>query len=170
PEMDGLEATRLIKQELPRTSVIIVTIHKNPDYLLQAIKAGAADYILKDATQRELISSVRKVLGGETLLSSELAAPLLRKLAAEDKGNPGPLPTAPLRQRSSPPLESLTPREVDVLRLLAQGCTNQQIARKLTIGEGTVKVHVHHLIRKLEVSDRTQAAVRGIRLGIINPG
>src|SRR4051812_44042048 len=136
PEMDGLEATRLIKQDLPQVSVVIVTIHDNPDYLLEAIKAGAAGYIIKDATQRELVSAVRRVLSGESLLSSELATPLLRKLASQDKA---PSKT-PLSQLPEPPqrplnssLESLTPREVEVLRLLAQGHTNQQVARKLVV-------------------------------------
>jgi NarL family two-component system response regulator LiaR len=158
PKMGGLEATRQIKRELPRTSVIMVTIHENPDYLFESVKAGAAGYILKDANQSEFINAVRTVLGGETLLSSKVVTALLRRLGSAQERGPSP----------QPPLETLTSREVEVLRLLAQGHTNQQIARKLTISSGTVKVHVHHIITKLGVSDRTQAAVRAIELGIIN--
>ncbi len=157
PEMDGLTATRAIKRECPGTSVVIVTMHENPDYLFEAIKAGAAGYILKDATRQEVIIAVRKVLQGESLMEPKLASQLLRRLAEESK----PRPDASA--------ERLTRREIEVLRLLAQGKTNREIAQALVVSTGTVKVHVEHIIAKLGVSDRTQAAVRGIELGLIGP-
>jgi len=156
PEMDGLAATRAIKQECPKTAVVIVTMHENPDYLFEALKAGAAGYLLKDASQREVVTAVRRVLRGESLLNQDLATQLLRRLAGEASGAAG----------ARPP-ERLTPREHEVLRLLAQGQTNREIAKSLVVSVGTVKVHVEHIIAKLGVSDRTQAAVRAVELGLL---
>lgn len=157
PEMDGLEATREIKREQPSVSVLVVTTHENPDYLLEALKAGAAGYVLKGATQREIITTVRQVLRGESALQPELAARLLRRLA-----NEGPTDVAA-------PAEQLTPREREVLRLVAQGRTNQEIGRELTLSVSTVKTHLEHIIAKLGVSDRTHAAVRAAQLGLLAP-
>src|SRR5947209_4837214 len=101
PEMDGLAATQAIKRERPATSVIIVTMHENPDYLFEALKAGATGYILKDATQRELVAAVRQVLRGESLLNADIAVQLLRRLANDVRGKP------------AQPAVPLTPREVE---------------------------------------------------------
>jgi DNA-binding NarL/FixJ family response regulator len=157
PEMDGLAATRAIKDECPQVRVIVVTMHENPDYLLEALKAGAAGYVLKDATQREVVGAVRQVLRGESLLNAEVATRLLRRLA-EETARP-----------HEAPLAQLTPREVEVLRLLAQGLTNREIAARLIVSVGTVKVHVERILAKLGVSDRTQAAVRAVTLGLASP-
>jgi DNA-binding NarL/FixJ family response regulator len=161
PEMDGITATRHIKGEQPGVSVLMVTMHENPDYLLEAIDAGAAGYVLKDAPADRLINAVRRTLEGESPLNQELAARLLRQLAEEKQLN---LYRAPSK-RYEPPDDALTPRETEVLGLLTTGQTNQQIAQTLTISRGTAKVHVERIIRKLGVSDRTQAAVRAIELG-----
>jgi DNA-binding NarL/FixJ family response regulator len=157
PDLDGLAATRAIKEEFPGMSVVIVTMHENPDYLLEAIKAGAAGYVLKGTTRQELLATVRGVLGGESVLQPELAARLLRRLADET-------------HEGEALSERLTAREVDVLRLVAQGRTNQEIARDLTLSVSTVKTHLEHILAKLEVSDRTQAAVRAIERGLLTPG
>ena len=167
PEMDGLAATRAIKEELPETSVVMVTMHESPDYLLEAIKAGAAGYILKDAAGERLVEAVRRTLEGEAPLSEGLAMQLLQRLADED-GEETRYPEAKKAPRPVP--EELTPRETEVLKLLAQGWTNPRIAEHLAISRGTVKIHVQNIISKLGVSDRTQAAVRGIELGIFEPG
>jgi len=164
PEMDGLTATREIKQQFPDISVLVLTMHENQDYLLEAIRAGAAGYVLKDAPQRELATAIRKVLEGETTLNRQLATRLLRQLADEAQ-EPAEVPPEPLRARLPQPL---TPRELEVLELLAQGKTNRDIAEDFVISVGTVKNHVEHLIAKLEVSDRTQAVVRALRLGLIS--
>jgi DNA-binding NarL/FixJ family response regulator len=117
--------------------------------------------VLKDAPADRLINAVRRTLDGESPLNQELAARLLRQLAEEKQRN---LYRAPSK-RNEPPDDALTPRETEVLGLLTTGQTNQQIAQTSTISRGTAKVHVERIIRKLGVSDRTQAAVRAIELG-----
>jgi len=156
PGLNGLETTRALKAEHPALAVVMVTMYDNPEYLLEALKAGAAGYVLKDATRKELLATVRRVLQGESILDGELAARLLRQLAAESAAE------------EQPPVELLTQRERDVLGLLAQGMTNREIGERLVVSPGTVKVHVEHIIAKLGVSDRTQAAVRAVELGLLN--
>jgi DNA-binding NarL/FixJ family response regulator len=157
PQLDGLAATRALKAEFPTVAVIVVTIYENPDYLLQALRAGAAGYVLKDATQQQLVTAVRQLLRQEFLLHPGLMGELLGRLAAEVPSRPVALP------------ERLTPREATVLRLLAQGRTNREIAAELRVAVGTVKVHIEHILAKLSVSDRTQAAVRALELGLLSP-
>ncbi len=170
PGMDGLEATRRVKKDHPRISVLMVTMHEDPDYLFEALKAGAAGYVLKDSTQEEMISAVLGVLSGESSLDPDLAAKLLRRLVDETgEGNAAPQ-EGPPRNRPEPPLQPLTPRELEVLGYVALGHTNRRIAEELYISVGTVKNHVEHTIAKLGVSDRTQAAVRAYELGIVGPG
>lgn len=165
PEMDGLEATREIKEEHAAISVLVVTTYENPDYLLEALKAGAAGYIMKDAPKRQLINAIRRVLNGESPLNQELATQLIRRLADEPGQQKKSSPKPGRSQGAS--LESLTPRELEVLRVLAQGQSNPEIARSLVISRGTVKVHVQNIITKLGVSDRTQAVVRAIEMGLL---
>ena len=160
PEMDGLTATREIKQRYPGISVMILTMHENPNYLLEALKAGAAGYVLKDALPGDVAGAVRRVRQGESPLDPELAARLLRRLAAETVGR-----TRTVGREG--PLEKLTPRELEVLDLMKLGHTNRQIAQELVISLGTAKNHVEHIIAKLGVSDRTQAVVRAMELGIL---
>jgi DNA-binding NarL/FixJ family response regulator len=155
PGLDGLATCRAIKQECPGTSVILVTIHENPEYLFDALKAGAAGYVLKDISQRELITSIQGVLHGESMLNKELVIRLLQRLTTE----------TPLQEEV--PSERLSPREREVLELLARGQTNREIAQHLTVSLSTVKIHVEHILAKLGVSDRTQAAVRAIELGLL---
>jgi DNA-binding NarL/FixJ family response regulator len=155
PGLDGLATCTAIKQDCPATSVILVTIHANPEYLLEAIKAGAAGYVLKDISQRELITSVQQVLRGESILNKDLMIRLLQRLASD-----------PAVQEELPS-GRLSPREREVLQLLSQGQTNREIAHNLTVSVSTVKIHVMHIFSKLGVSDRTQAAVRAIELGLL---
>jgi DNA-binding NarL/FixJ family response regulator len=179
PVMDGLEATRKIKDEMPRTSVMMVTMHENPDYLFEAVKAGAAGYVLKDASGERLLSAVRRTLEGESPLNQELAMRLLRRLSRESGGEsseggsggmsreppedaPEETDGEPAQSRGVAQIESLTPREVEVLRLLSQGQTNPQIAQNLLFSVSTVKSQVRSILSKLGVSDRTQAAVLAI--------
>jgi DNA-binding NarL/FixJ family response regulator len=169
PEMDGLEATRAIKAEQPTVMVLVVTTYENPDYLLEALKAGAAGYVLKDAPKERLLSSVRRVLEGESPLNQELAAELIQRLAREARESTQPPPAHDRRPAVPPPVEDLTPRELEVLGLVAQGKTNPAIAEELVISRATVKVHVERIIRKLGVSDRTQAVVHAIELGLVKP-
>ena len=154
PDMDGIAATMSIRAERLAARIIITTMYEDPDYMQRALAAGAVGYVLKDATRQELIDAVRQALRGEFSLHQELAAQLLRRLAADELQ---PEPT--VHQR-------LTTRELDVLRLLPQGLTNRQIAERLFVSVGTIKLHVEHILAKLEVADRTQAAARAVELGI----
>ena len=167
PEMDGLTATRGIKKSYPRTSVLMMTMHENPDYMFEALKAGAAGYVLKDATQDDVVDAVRQVLSGGSVLEPELSARLLRRLVAESANGKEHTPKAP-RASERMPVAPLTPRELEVLGLVKLGLTNRQIAAKLVISVGTVKNHVEHIIQKLGTSDRTQAVVRALELGILD--
>ena len=175
---------------MPQTTVMMVTMHENPDYLFEAVKAGAAGYVLKDASGERLLGAVRRTLEGESPLNQELAMQLLVRLSTESSdgersegGSPHSHPTGseatqpeahragssgPGHSTEAAQIESLTPREVEVLRLLSQGQTNPQIAQNLQVSRGTIKIHVQHIISKLGVSDRTQAAVRAIEAGILS--
>jgi DNA-binding NarL/FixJ family response regulator len=159
PDVDGLVATRAIKEEMPRVSILIVTLSEDPDYLLEALRVGAAGYVLKDASRREVVAAVRQVLSGESPLDPKLAAQLIRRLAHQ----------TPPKDQLAKHGDELTQRELDVLRLVAEGKTNAEIAQSLFVSVGTVKVHVERIINKLGVSDRTQAAVRAVELGYLTP-
>ncbi|NJM06472.1 response regulator transcription factor [Candidatus Gracilibacteria bacterium] len=158
PELDGLAALRQIKIVSPLTRVMIVTLHEDPGYLLKALQAGAAGYVLKDSSRRTFLAAVRQVLHGETFVQGNLTVQLLHQLTLE-----------PVAASPTTPIEPLTPRERDVLRLVAMGKTNRQIGQTLAISLGTVKIHVEHILGKLGVSDRTQAAVRAVQLGLVGP-
>lgn len=155
PGMDGLASTMAIKQEYPRISVILITIHDSPEYMLMALRAGASGYLLKDIKRQDLISAIRQVQRGEAFLNNELVTRVLQQIHG-----------LALTHRHEL-IEHLTVRELEVLRILAKGHTNREIAEQLRISAGTVKVHVEHIIAKLQVSDRTQAAVRAIEIGLI---
>ncbi len=166
PVMDGIEATREIKRECPETSVLMVTSYESSDYLFEAIKAGAAGYVLKNATKPQLSNAIRRTLEGESPLNQELAMEMLRRFAVEVESLTE-RPSKPEEPSGQPLDESLTDRELEVLQLLTSGLTNQEIARRLVISPGTVKHHVRHIVSKLGVSDRTQAAVRAVELGLL---
>ncbi len=155
PEMDGLTTCHAIKQECPATSIILVTMHESVEYLLDALKAGAVGYVLKDISQQEFIESVRVVLQGESLLNKDIVVQLLKRLSND---------TPRQEEAVTNPLST---REREVLQLLTQGQTNREIAENLVVSVSTIKVHVEHILAKLGVSDRTQAAVRAIELGLI---
>jgi DNA-binding NarL/FixJ family response regulator len=157
PDLDGLAATRAIKEALPRTSILIVTLSEDPDYLMEALRVGAAGFVLKDASRREVVLAVRQVLTGESPLDPKLSAQLIRRMAGQ----------TPAKERPAARGDDLTPRELEVLRLVAEGKTNAEIGQTLFVSVGTVKVHVERIIDKLGVSDRTQAAVRAVELGYL---
>lgn len=163
PRMDGFEATREIKRESPSIIVLVLTAFEEPSYLLEALKAGASGYVLKYMSPQQIAGAVRRALEGESPLNEEVAMRLLVRLI-EDKQHDEDGGSAPT---TSLPI-SLSSRELEILRLLARGQTNQQIARDLFISISTVKNHVHHIIEKLGVSDRVQAAVLAIERGWIS--
>lgn len=154
PRMSGLEATGAIKAICPRTSVLLVSFHADPEYIVEALRLGAAGYLLKDTSREQILGTARRALRGEALLCGDQAAGLLRRAAAGGA-------------REQPPRTSLTAREHQVLRLVTEGRTNREIAADLKISPGTVKNHVEHIIAKLDVSDRTQAAVYALRFGLL---
>jgi DNA-binding NarL/FixJ family response regulator len=176
PKMDGIAATREIKRGFPLTTVLMITAHEHLDYLSEALKSGAVGYVLKEATHRQVFGAIQKALSGEFPLDQRLSAQLLLRLIDEKKRGEKAAEENVTAATSGSPSEErpelllserLSPREVDVLRLLVQGETNQQIARKLFISTNTVKKHVRQIITKLKVSDRTQAAVHAVELGLL---
>ena len=153
PALDGIEATRRILRERPDTRVIALTSFLDDDKLLPAVRAGAAGYLLKDVEPQELVRAIRTVNAGEALLDPTVTARVMRELS---EGEPA----------AGRPLDGgLTPREREVLGLVARGLPNKLIARELGIAEKTVKAHVSSVLAKLGVSDRTQAAVLAVRRG-----
>jgi DNA-binding NarL/FixJ family response regulator len=161
PKMDGLAATREIKQRHPQTSVLMVTMQENPKYLLEAVKAGAAGYVLKGSPNSQIMGAIRRVPEGESPLNQELAMHLLEHLIEERQQEKERAPKLPLTK-------PLSLREVEVLELLARGKSNRQISSELSISMGTVKNHVHHIIEKLGVSDRVQAAILAIERDLVS--
>jgi DNA-binding NarL/FixJ family response regulator len=144
-----------------------VTTYEDPDYLLRAIKAGAAGYLLKNASSQQLANAIRRILDGEAALNQELATQLIQRFSSEVSEPADQPPASEKGSDPTPPLEDLTHRELEVLHLLSQGKSNPQIAQELYISAGTVKVHVRNIASKLGVSDRTQAVVHAIELGLV---
>ncbi len=156
PGLDGLQATRAVKQSCPLTSVLILTMFEDAELLLEAVRAGAAGYLLKSASEEDMRAAIWGALDGNFPVDQRLAREVLRNLSQE---------RAPTRL---PPNDGrLSAREQEVLAELARGQTNREIAETLVITSNTVKIHVEHILAKLGVSDRTQAAVRAIELGYI---
>jgi DNA-binding NarL/FixJ family response regulator len=160
PKLDGLEATRRITQdERVRSSVLMLTTFERDDYIFEALRAGASGFLLKNAAPEELVRAVRIVATGEALL-----APSITRRVIEDYAT-----------RSTPPrqdtgLDDLTERELEVLRLLATGKSNAELAAQLYLGEGTVKTHISHVLGKLGLRDRVQAVVFAYETGLVKPG
>jgi len=150
---DGLDALQALKAEFPLLSVVMLTTYDNPTYMARAVAGGAAGYLLKGVEREAMLSALRAVSGGELLLKPEDLVRALRGLSASAPGQ------ADL-------IEPLTEREIEVLRLLSTGMNNREIGTVLFIAESTVKTHVEHIIGKLGVSDRVQAAVWAARQGI----
>ena len=165
PEMDGLTATREIKAERPSVAVLVLTAYEDTEYMLEAIRAGAAGFVLKQNALLRVAEVIRTVLEGGSNLDQGLAMQLLQRLSASDE-TPERGPEA--QSRLSEAARALTERELEVLGLVSQGHTNGQIAKELVLSVGTVKTHVHRIISKLGVSDRTQAAVQAIRIGLVS--
>jgi DNA-binding NarL/FixJ family response regulator len=171
PRMDGIGATQKIKEQFPKTSVLILTGHAEEDLLMEAVRAGAAGYVLHGAEPMRLLEAVRAVMSGETPLDSGLAIRLLRRIGEQSASAPAESQREALNRSVGTgslraPLERLTPREAEVLGHLARGKPNRQIAQELHLSLSTVKRHVEHIIFKLGVSDRTQAAIKALELGM----
>jgi len=155
PGMDGIETTRRIKQVSPRTQVVVLTSYHEDVHIFPALKAGAISYILKDMKMEKLADVLHRAVQGEVTLHPRVAARVLQNIRGEN-GEEQPLFT------------ELTDRETDVLKLIANGLTNSQIADKLVISENTVKGHVSNILSKLHLADRTKVAVYAWQQGIVN--
>lgn len=153
-ELDGIAATRQIRKARPETQVIVVTSHHQDEYIFPAVRAGAISYLLKDVEPDELATAIRKAAQGEAVLDSRVASRLVQELQG-------------IRREQVNPFTELSEREFDVLRLIAAGRSNAEIAETLVIGESTVKTHISNLLKKLHLDDRTQAAVYAWQQGIV---
>jgi DNA-binding NarL/FixJ family response regulator len=156
PRLDGLEATRriLAADDVPR--VLVLTTFDLDEYIFEALNAGASGFVLKDDPPESLVAAIRTVAAGDALLSPGITRRVIARF------------TRLARPTSPPELEALTARELDVLRLVAEGLSNAEIARRLFIGEGTVKTHVAHVLQKLGLRDRVQAVVLAHRVGLVD--
>lgn len=148
PRLDGIEAIRRIRENAPSTRVIVLTSFAEDEKVFAAVRAGAAGYLLKDIRPHELAEAIRTVGRGEALLHPAVAAKLMQEFAQGERLGPA---------------ATLTPREMDVLRLIARGRSNKEIALVLGVAEKTVKTHVSSILQKLDLADRTQAALYAVR-------
>jgi NarL family two-component system response regulator LiaR len=154
PGLDGVETTRRLKQVSPRTQIIILTSYHQDEHIFPAIRAGALSYMLKDVEPEELANAIRKAADQEAVLHPRVAARVVQELHGARQDNPNPF-------------TELSDREMDVLRLVADGLSNADIAERLVISEKTVKSHVSNILSKLHLADRTQAAVYAWREGVV---
>ena len=158
PGMNGIEATRRIRAQYPEVKVLVLTTYDDDEWVFDAIRAGASGYLLKDTPREEVIRAVRGTVEGRSFVDPSVAGRLLNQVA-DQQTQPATLIT-----------DKLTERELDVLRLLARGFSNADIAARLHLSAGTVRNHVSAIFAKLDVSDRTQAAVIAIQHGLGQPG
>ncbi len=157
PKMTGLEATRIIRREVPGARIVILTVSDDDDDLFEAIKAGAIGYLLKNLKARALFERVRGAFRGEAALSPLLAARVMEEFARQRR-----------KEAASPESAGLTDREKTVLQLVIGGSSNKEIAAKLDIAESTVKRHLHNILEKLHLENRVQAAAYAVRKGLID--
>jgi NarL family two-component system response regulator LiaR len=154
PGMGGVEATRKVKDISPRTQIIVLTSYHQDEHIFPALQAGAISYLLKDVKAEELVDAIRRAAHGEATLHPRIAARVVKEFRA---GDPGEYRL----------FTDLTEREMEVLKLIAKGYTNSKIAEQLVISVGTVKGHVSNILSKLQLADRTQAAVYAWQEGLI---
>lgn len=157
PGTDGVEATRRLKDRSPRTRVVVLTSYHDDEHIFPAIRAGALSYVLKEVGPEELAGAIRKAAAGEAVLHPRVASRVVRELHGEGAGR-GDAPNA---------YRELSDRELEVLRLIADGLANSEIAARLYVSEKTVKSHVGNILSKLHLADRTQAAVYAWRQGVV---
>lgn len=157
PKMDGLQALETLKKAKSPSRIIMLTTYRSTAYLLSSLSAGAAGFVLKDISREELLAAIYAVASGASMVDRDFLQSVLRSLSSERHGQDLPLEM----------LEPLTARETDILRLMVEGLTNQAIAQVLSLSPGTVKGYTHTILQKLGTNDRTQAAVKAIRLGLV---
>lgn len=160
PTLDGVESTRRLMREPEPPRVLVLTMFDDDELVYKALRAGASGFLLKDIRQHELTRAIRTVAGGDALLAPHIT----KKLIESYVSSPPPGSSVPAG------LADLSPRELEVLRLVARGLTNAEIGAELFLGETTVKSHVGHILAKLAIRDRVQAVVAAYELGLIRPG
>ncbi|MBI4219462.1 MAG: response regulator transcription factor [Chloroflexi bacterium] len=156
PGVNGIDATRQVLQENPQIGVILVTMSDDPESVFAGMRAGARGYVLKEAQPAELRRAIDAAYNGEILMNPAVAAKMLHRFDASTEPRPGGVP-----------YEHLTPRELEVLKLAAQGMNNKEIAERLVLSEKTVKNHINSIFSKLQVNDRTRAIVQALKRGLI---
>jgi len=166
PVMDGLRATRELLENNPGPRVLMLTTFDLDEYVFEALRAGASGFLLKDAPAAELVHAVRVVAAGDALLAPSVT----RRLIADFARRPRPGATADGARATGGPLAELTPRETEVLRLIARGLSNAEISATLVIAEQTTKTHVGRILMKLRLRDRAQAVVLAYESGLVTPG
>ena len=163
PGMDGIEATRLLTSTDSGPRVLVLTTFDLDEYVYDALQAGASGFLLKDVTAERLFDAVRVIAAGEALLAPAITKRLIGEFARQRRRPADPAP-------GSGALSTLTPRETEVLRLMAAGLSNPEIAQRLVVTEETVKTHVSRILSKLGLRDRTQAVVAAYESGLVVPG
>jgi DNA-binding NarL/FixJ family response regulator len=158
PERDGISATAFVRKHAPGTKVVMLTGYDNPDLIFRALKAGAVGYLLKNTRSKEILDTLRRVAAGEIFLNPELAGKFLHEFQRDQE-------VEEVRRL----VHTLTPREEEVLRLVATGANNREISQRLFISELTVKMHLASIFRKLQVNDRTKAAILALKAGLSTP-
>ena len=161
PRMNGIEATRRIKLEHPQIGIVVLTMYQDEEYIFDLVKAGATGYMLKTSDSSQILKAIRSTYQGESLIQPSVASKILSEFSHLSQ----PRPAKPPR-----PAKELTDRELEVIRRVADGKTNKEIANLLNISEKTVKNHVRNIFHKLDVDDRTQAAIYAIKKGLIPLG
>jgi DNA-binding NarL/FixJ family response regulator len=164
PVLDGIEATRRIASAQPAIRVVMLTTFGLDGYVYDALRAGASGFMLKDAPPEEIVAAVRIVANGDALLAPAITRTVIEEFARRAPG------TAPPPRPEPPALDELTPREREVLELLARGLSNPQICERLVVSEATTKTHVARILQKLGLRDRIQAVIYAYETGLIEPG
>ena len=164
PRLNGIQATRQIIAALPRTQIIILTTYDTDDWVFDGIRAGAVGYLLKDASGDNLAEAVRGAMRGESQMDPTVARKVLREFQHATSTSKTIAPPAP----DNDPLEKLTDREEEILKLLAVGLSNKEIAQQLSLSEGTVKNHISAILAKLHANDRTQAVLTALKRGLVD--
>ena len=160
PRMDGIEACAIIRDRHPDTRIMMLTTFDLHDYVHAALRAGASGFLLKDAPAEQLVDAIRIIANGDALLAPSVTQALIDEIARRPTSDPA----------SYPGIETLTERELDVIRLMAKGWSNTEIATELYLGEATIKTHVGHVLAKLAARDRVQAVVIAYESGLVTPG
>ncbi len=174
PGLTGIGAIGSLKQAAPQTQILMLTVSERPDDLAASLKAGACGYLLKTINTEDLADSVEKIVNGDTIISPEMMTKLVGLLRSNEPvaGSPseqaGCVTTETIAVDPADPIHALSPREREILRLIARGDSNKHIARALDIAETTVKIHVQHILRKLNLSNRVHAAVYATTRGLLD--